>query len=261
MRPPRGRPGGRPLPAAAGAQKGPLSLARALSKFGVCSRSEAKRRILEGRVELNGAVCRSPELRIDARRDRVRVDGVPASDHVARVVIALHKPTGCVTTRHDPAGRPTVYDLLGDHEGYVFPVGRLDQDSSGLLVFTNDHRLGHRLTDPGHHVPKAYHVRVQGVPSDEALAALRRGVVLPPENVATKPARVKVLGARREGGTWLEIVLGEGRNRQVRRMCSAVGHEVEELVRVRIGALDLAGLAPGEWRTLAPEEIPLLERR
>lgn len=256
-RPPRGSPGGRPLPQAAGRLKGALSLARALSKFGVCSRSEAERWIEAGRVGVDGRTVRFPARRIDPRRSRVTVDGRPVSDQTERVVIALNKPTGYLTARLDPAGRPTVYDLLGDLGRWVFPVGRLDRDTSGLLLFTNDHRLGQRLTDPEQHVPKTYHVQVQGVPDPAALAALREGLPLDSQT-ETRPARVRVLGLARGGRAWLELVLTEGKNRQVRRMCAAVGHEVLALTRVAIGRLSLGGLALGRWRRLAEQELSLL---
>jgi 23S rRNA pseudouridine2605 synthase len=247
--------------------RGALSLARALSKFGVASRAEAARLVAEGRVKVDGRVERDPARWILPERSEVRVDGAVVSDATPRVVIALHKPTGLVTTRVDPGGRPTVYDALGDLGRWVFPVGRLDRDTSGLLVLSNDHRLGERLTSPEAHVPKAYHARVEGIPDAEALRVLREGVPL--EDGETRPARVRVLGTPRaaegaaasgEPTTWLELVLTEGRNRQVRRMCAAVGHAVRELVRVRIGRLSLGelGLAPGEWRELPPEEVRLL---
>jgi 23S rRNA pseudouridine2605 synthase len=234
--------------------KGALSLPRALSKFGVCSRREAARWIEAGRVAVNDAVELSPARWIEPARDRVSVDGRPVADQAARVVIALHKPVGLVTTRVDPGGRPTVYDALGDLGRWVFPVGRLDRDSSGLLILTNDHRLGERLSSPEHQVAKTYHARVEGLPDDAALRVLREGVTL--DGVPTRPARVRLLGSTR-GASWLEIVLSEGRNRQVRRMCAAVGHDVEELVRVSVGSLSLAqlGLAPGEWRELTGEEV------
>jgi len=234
--------------------QGPLSLARALSKFGVCSRKEAERWIEAGRVEVDGRVVRGPARRIDPRRHRVRVDGVAVGDDTERIVLALHKPPGFITSRTDPGGRATVYNLLGDVGRWVFPVGRLDRDTAGLLLMTNDHRLGDRLTDPAHHVPKTYHARVRGLPGDEALRALREGVPLGNDGVS-RPAEVRPLGAARGGGTWLEIVLTEGKNRQVRRMCAAVGHEVEALVRVKVGSLVLGDLEPGEWRRLTPEEI------
>ena len=255
-RPPRGTPGGRPAKPPSGQGRGPLSLARALSKFGVCSRKEAVRWIEAGRVQVDGRVVLFPARRIDPRTARVLVDGAPVGDHTERIVLALHKPAGYLTTRTDPGGRPTVYDLLGDVARWVFPVGRLDRDTSGLLILTNDHRLGERLTDPGHQVPKTYHVRVKGVPSPEALRALREGVPL--EDGLTRPAGVRPLGTRRGGGAWLEIVLREGRNRQVRRMCAAIGHDVEALVRTCIGGLGLDDLPSGQWRRLSAADVARL---
>jgi 23S rRNA pseudouridine2605 synthase len=254
------RPAGRGLRPA-----GAVSLARALSKFGVTSRREAERWIADGRVRLNGALERSPSRWIDPAHDHVVVDGRPVGDETPRVVLAFHKPAGFVTTRADPGGRPTVYDALGDVGRWVFPVGRLDRDTSGLLILTNDHRLGERLTSPDYHVPKTYHARVLGVPDGESLRALRESLTLD-DGTVTRPARVRALGtaggasaglagSKGRGSSWLEIVLTEGKNRQVRRMGAAVGHEVVELVRVRIGRLDLGALAPGEWRELGPEEV------
>ena len=256
-RPPRGRPGGRPSAPGPGEQRGPLSLARALSKFGVCSRSEAERLIESGHVAVNGEAVTAPSRRIDPRKDAVAVDGKRVGDRVDRVTIALHKPPGYITTRDDPGGRPTVYALLDGVGEWVFPVGRLDRDTSGLLVLTNDHRLGQRLTDPEQHVRKTYHARVRGVPAQEVLAALAEGVDIG-DGVTTRPAEVRSLGSSRRGGTWLEIVLTEGKNRQVRRMCAAVGHDVLDLVRVGIGELTLGALTSGEWRRLGPEDLALL---
>jgi len=237
-----------------------ISLARALSKFGVCSRKEAVRWIAAGRVGVAGVVELSPDRWIDPRRDRVTVDGRAVGDETERIVLAFHKPAGFLTTRVDPGGRPTIYAALRDVGRWVFPVGRLDRDTSGLLILTNDHRLGHRLTDPEHEVPKTYHARVSGVPEESALRALRAGLVLP-DGTETRSARVGLLGTGRDGASWLEIVLTEGKNRQVRRMCAAVGHDVLELVRVRIGGLGLGDLAPGAWRRLTAEEITQLETR
>jgi 23S rRNA pseudouridine2605 synthase len=259
-RPPRGRPGGRPAAAGPGAQRGPLSLARALSKFGVCSRKEAERLVEAGRVAVNGEAVRAPARRIDPRRDAVTVDGKSVGDRVDRVTIALHKPPGYITTRDDPAGRPTVYALVDGVGEWVFPVGRLDRDTSGLLILTNDHRLGQRLTDPGEHVRKTYHARVRGVPAQEVLAALAEGVDIG-DGATTRPAEVRSLGSSRRGGTWLEIVLTEGKNRQVRRMCAAVGHDVLDLVRVAIGDLTLGALTAGEWRRLGDEDLAALGYR
>jgi 23S rRNA pseudouridine2605 synthase len=257
VRPPRGAPGGRPPHAATGRTAGPLSLARALSKFGVCSRAEAVRWIESGRVQVDGRVSRFPARRIDPRQHEVRVDGRRVGDDTERIVLVLHKPAGYITSRGDPGGRPTVYDLLDADGPWVFPVGRLDRDSSGLLVLTNDHRLGQRLTDPEAHVPKRYHARVRGVPATEALEALREGVPLG-DGTVSRPAEVRALGTAQSGTSWLEIVLTEGKNRQVRRMCANVGHDVEELVRVAVGALDLGDLAPGQWRQLFAAEVARL---
>jgi 23S rRNA pseudouridine2605 synthase len=229
----------------------------------VCSRREAERWIHGGRVRVDGLEMRDPSRRVDPRRDRITVDGRAIGLGLPRVVIALHKPRRYVTTRRDPAGRPTVYDLLGDVGQWVFPVGRLDRDTSGLLVLTNDHRLGRRLTDPESRVPKTYHARVAGVPDREALGALSEGVRLP-DGEMTRPTRVRALGtlggaAERTGSSWLELVLTQGRKRQVRRMTAAVGHDVLALVRVGVGRLRLPDLAPGEWRALDGREILRLQ--
>ena len=209
---------------------------------------------------MGGVVELSPDRWIDPRRDRVTVDGRGVGNAPERIVLAFHKPAGLLTTRVDPAGRPTIYAALRDVGRWVFPVGRLDRDTSGLLILTNDHRLGHRLTDPEHQVPKTYHARVSGIPEEAALRALRAGLVLP-DGTETRSARVGLLGTGRDGTTWLEIVLTEGKNRQVRRMCAAVGHDVLELVRVRIGGLALGEMAPGAWRRLTTEEVAQLETR
>jgi 23S rRNA pseudouridine2605 synthase len=230
-----------------------VSLARALSKFGVCSRKEAERWIAAGRVAVDGRPVTAPQRRLDPGRALVTVDGLRVGDDTERVVLALHKPAGYITSRLDPGGRPTVYALIAEVDRWVFPVGRLDRDSSGLLLLTNDHRLGQRLTDPAHHVPKTYHVRVDGVPDQAALRALREGVPLG-DGTLSRPAGVTPLGAARGGGAWLEVVLTEGKNRQIRRMCAAVGHEVRELIRVAIGGLGLGELPPGAWRRLSAAE-------
>ncbi len=224
--------------------------------MGVCSRREAERWIAAGRVSVDGQVGREPGLRVDPAQAVIAVDGQRVTEGRRRVTVAFHKPAGCVTTRVDPGGRATIYDRLGDLGRWLAPVGRLDKDSAGLLILTNDTRLGQRLTAPEHEVPKTYHARVAGLPDEQALRALREGVPL--EDGPTRPAEARLLGGDRQGGAWLEIVLREGRNRQVRRMCAAVGHDVLELVRVRIGALGLGELAPGEWRELKAGEIEQL---
>lgn len=213
---------------------------------------------------MNGRVERSPRPTVDPGRDRILVDGrrVGASGETDRLVLALHKTVGLVTTRADPGGRPTVYESLQGVDRWVFPVGRLDRDTSGLLIFTNDVALGRRLTDPEQHVPRTYHARVRGCPDAEALRALREGVDLG-QGAMSRPALARLLGsprprAPRDGGSWLELVLTEGKKHQVRRMCARLGHDVVDLVRVRIGRFDLGTLAPGQWRTLSPDDIHLL---
>jgi len=231
-----------------------VSLARALSKLGLCSRSQGDALVRAGRVTVGGRVERSPARRVDLGQDCIAVDGRAVEEAaVERVVIAYHKPPGLIVTRVDPSGRPTIYDAL-ELPVPVFPVGRLDKDTAGLLILTNDHRLGQRLTDPEAHVEKRYHVRVRGVPGGEALRALREGLDIG-DPTPTRPARIRSLGSPKEGGTWLEIVLTEGRNRQIRRMTSAVGHDVLDLVRVRIGGLELGDLPSGEWRRLDPAAV------
>jgi 23S rRNA pseudouridine2605 synthase len=186
----------------------------------VCSRREAVALIEAGRVSVGGRRTRCASRRVDLRRERICVDGRRVREAgMERIVLAYHKPRGLITSRADPSGRPTIYDALPDLPAWVFPVGRLDRDTSGLLILTNDHRLGQRLTDPAALVEKRYHVRLLGIPSEEALAALREGVDIG-DAEPTRPARVALIGSPRDGGSWLEIGLTEGRNRQVRRMAA-----------------------------------------
>jgi 23S rRNA pseudouridine2605 synthase len=204
---------------------------------------------------------------VDPARDLILVDGRPVGPETERVVVALHKPRGLITTRRDPRGRPTVYETLRDLDRWVFPVGRLDRDTSGLLVLTNDTALGRLLTDPEHHVPRTYHARLRGRPGPETLRRLAEGVDLG-RGVTSRPAAVRQLDGPGpppvrpdDGDSWLEIALTEGRKRQIRRMCAHLGHDVLDLVRVRIGALGLGNLPPGHWRPLSPDDIALLTKR
>lgn len=227
-----------------------VQLHRAVSKLGWGSRTQAWGWIRAGRVRVDGRVETDPLAWVDLDRQRVTRDGEAAAP-VAAVVVALYKPKGVVTTRRDERGRRTVYDLLPAGLPWVFPAGRLDADSEGLLVLTNDRGLAVRLTEPAHRVSKTYRVTVSGAPSEEALGRLRRGIEL--GDGPTRPARVRVV-RRGAGVTSVEMVLTEGRNRQVRRMWRALGHRVRRLVRVRIGRFRLGGLAPGESRLLGPAE-------
>jgi len=219
--------------------------------MGLGSRRACEELIDAGRVTVNGEVA-TLGRRVDVSRDQVALDGAPLAVMPGLVHYLLHKPRGVVTTADDPQGRPTVVSLV-PAEPRVFPVGRLDADSEGLLVLTNDGELAQRLTHPSFGVDKEYVVETAGVPTPAALRQLRRGVAL--EDGVTAPARVSVLGP----GV-LRVVIHEGRNRQVRRMCDAVGFPVRRLVRTRIGPLSGPRLRPGGWRTLRPDEVRALAR-
>ncbi|HEY7190305.1 MAG TPA: pseudouridine synthase [Vicinamibacterales bacterium] len=235
--------------------KRPLkTLERVLSKAGLGSRVDARRWIHDGRVKVNGTLVRNPDHWIDMQRDRVRVDGRPlvARD---RVYLLLYKPTGYITSYKDPQGRPTVYDLIADVGTFVSPVGRLDLDTSGLLLMTNDNRFAERVTNPDSHVPKTYLVKTSAVLTDAQLQQLRAGIEL--ADGPTRPAIVTRLRDS-EKYTHFEITLTEGRNRQVRRMVEALGAKVLKLVRVRIGSLAIGKLPIGKWRHLTPAEIKAL---
>jgi len=225
-------------------------LQKVLARAGFGSRRACELLIEAGRVEVNGEVA-TLGRRIDPERDTVVVDGVPLPVRPGLVYYLLNKPAQVVTTAHDPEGRPTVLDLV-PAEPRVFPVGRLDRDTEGLLVLTNDGELAHGLTHPSRGVPKTYLAHVAGVPGRAALRRLREGVDL--EDGRTAPAQARITQATPQGAA-LELVLHEGRNRQVRRMCEAVGHPVRRLVRTRFGPLRDHRLAPGQWRPLTPAEI------
>ena len=233
-----------------------VSLARALSKLGVCSRRDAETWVRDGRVSVNGRPVRDPSLRVDPGRDALAVDGAPVRA-AARVYLALNKPRGVVVSREDARGAPTVHELLATHPlaagvAHLSPVGRLDKASEGLLLVTNDTRWAARVLDPASHVDKVYHVQIDRVPDDALLDALRAGVATPEgETLAAKAVRVLRSGGRTG---WLEIVLDEGRHRQIRRMLAAREVETRRLIRVAIGPLALGTLAKGAVRALTPAE-------
>ena len=228
-----------------------VQLHRALSKLGWGSRAQAWGWVRGGEVEVDGRVVTDPLAWVDLDRQTITRRG-QAPPSREPLTLALHKPRGPVSTRRDERGRATVYDLLPAGLPHVFPAGRLDAASEGLLIFTTDSALAVRLTDPEHHVPRTYRVTVSGAPADEALAQLRQGVDL--ADGRTRPARVRLLRAGPKASV-LEVVLTQGRNRQVRRMLAAVGHRVRRLVRVAIGELELGELKPGECRVLGAAEI------
>jgi len=220
----------------------------------VASRRAAEELIRSGRVSVNGAVVRTLGERADAGHDEIAVDGERVRVRAPHTV-ALHKPRGVVTTLHDPQGRPTVSDLVTDVGERVYPIGRLDLQSSGLVLLTNDGQLAAGLQHPRRGVARVYHVKVQGTPSAATLLRLRRGVRLDDGVAAVSRARVLESRATK---TWLELELGEGRWREVRRLCDAVGHPVDKLMRVRVGPIALGKLPVGTWRALAPAELKAL---
>ena len=208
-------------------------------------------RIAAGRVKINGALAVDPDQWVDVERDQLSVDG-RRIDGKARVYLALNKPKGVLTSHGDPSGRRTVYDLLGDLEQWVVPVGRLDRDTSGLLLLTNDTDWAEHIASPERHVEKTYRAQVAPRLDEGALERLRAGVEL--DDGPTRPA--KVVRVRDAGATTiLELTLSEGRNRQVRRMLREVGSKVRELKRISIGALELGDLVSGKWRPLTAEEV------
>lgn len=226
-------------------------LQKVLARTGLGSRRACEELIAAGRVTVNGEVAELGR-RVDVDHDRIEVDGVPVSVQPGLVYYLLNKPRGVVSTADDPQGRQTVVSLV-PAEPRVHPVGRLDADTEGLLILTNDGELTYRLTHPRFGVEKEYLAQVLGTPSRQALRRLREGVEL--DDGPTAPARVALVAPN-----LLRITIHEGRNRQVRRMCDAIGHPVERLVRSRIGPITDRKLRPGTWRELTPAEVRALER-
>ena len=230
-----------------------VSLARVLSKLGFCSRKEAERMIIDGNVTVNGRTIDNPAYRCSMEHDVVGVEGNPLRAG-SRITIAMNKPAGVVTTRADELGRRTIYDTLGEIGRWVFPVGRLDRETSGLLIMTNNHQLGERLTNPGSKIPKTYVAELNDKLPKDALRALEAGMILDGERLL--PARIRDLGGRK-----VEIAISEGKNRQIRRMFHQLGLKVVSLKRIRIGDLDLDGLKTGNWKYLTEDEVKLLSTR
>jgi 23S rRNA pseudouridine2605 synthase len=231
-----------------------VSLERALSKLGMASRTEARALIGDGRVTVNGRAIRDPLRPVVPERVSIAIDGEARAKAAARTIL-LHKPRGVVTTRRDPEGRATAYDLVREAGAQIQAVGRLDLASSGLLLFTSDSRLAAGLIDPRRAVPRVYVVTVRGAVDDAAVGRLARGLPLDGEIVA--PRRVTVR-KRSQRETHLVVELVEGRNREIRRLFAAVGHEVTRLWRVAFGGIELGTLPPGRWRDLTEAEVAKL---
>ncbi len=234
-----------------------MTLDRVLSRFGVAARTEARKAILAGRLKVNGRVVRSPDVWVRPDLDVIHLDGRRLKP-ARRTYLLFYKPKGVITSHGDPKRRKTVYESLGDYRGWVFPVGRLDKDTSGLLLLTNDTDFADFVTSPASAVPKTYLVKTNGLTSDATIAKLNAGIQMKRGDWA-RPESVRRVEDRGKH-TWLEVVLTEGKNREVRRMIEAAGFKVLKLVRTRIGPLTLQGLQPGMYRQLTPGEVLALRK-
>ena len=234
--------------------EGQIRLQKFLANAGIASRRESERLIQGGRVEVNGRIVTILGTRIDPERDAVRVDGARVRVAGRRVAYLLHKPRGFITSASDPEGRPTVIDLLQGVRERVFPVGRLDWNSEGLLILTNDGDLAYHLTHPANHVPKVYRVKVRGHVPSNGLDAIRRGLYL--DGQRSLPARIVRISS--QINTWLEITLHEGKKNQIRRMFERLGHPVLKLRRIAIGPISDRLLKPGQFRRLTEAEMSRL---
>lgn len=232
-------------------KKGEVPLERALSKLGLASRTEARALIRAGRVTVDGRPTTDPLAPVVPERIRLEIDGRPA-ERPRPVTILLHKPRGVVTTRSDPEGRRTVYDCLEGLDVHVVPVGRLDAATTGLLLLTNDTRFADRVTDPRNEIPRVYLVTVRGELSDDTARSLEAGLEDDGEILSARSVAVRKRSKRE---THLVVELTEGKNREIRRLMAAVGHEVTRLKRVSFGGLELGALQPGQWREVGEEEL------
>lgn len=234
----------------------PERLQKFLSRAGVASRRAAEELILAGRVSVNGQVADSLGIKIVDGVDAVALDGTPVRLSQELWYLLLNKPAGVVTTLSDPQGRPTVARYVPEGAPRLYPIGRLDAPTTGLLLLTNDGDFAHLMMHPRHHVSKLYRAEVDGVPDERDLKALREGVRL--DDGLTAPAEASVRGKLADGGSVVELALREGRKRQVRRMLSAVGHPVRQLTRIQYGPIKLGSLAEGQVRALRPDEVQSL---
>jgi pseudouridine synthase len=228
-----------------------------LARAGIASRRQAEKWISEGRVEVNGKVVLKPGTQVTWGKDAIRVDDRLIDRSGPKITVALNKPKGVVTTTHDPRKRPTVIQFVETLNVRLFPIGRLDYHTEGLLLLTNDGELAHRLQHPRFGVPKTYRTKVKGIPTPQTLSRLRSGVVM--DGRRTAPAKVRKISSTGKN-TWLEITIKEGRNRQVRRMCAALGHPVSKLKRVRYGPIVLKDLKPGSYRRLTSRQLASLRK-
>lgn len=237
----------------------PERLQKILAAAGIASRRKAEEIILAGRVTVNGVVVTELGTKSDPATDKITVDGKPLSAPQRHLYFLVHKPKGYVTTVSDPEGRPTVMDLLGNIPERIYPVGRLDYASEGLLLLTNDGDLALKLTKAGEHMPKTYNVKISGRPDDKSIQRLRQGITIPLEDgrrVKTSPAKIRLI--ENAPNPWYEVTLIEGRNRQIRRMFQQIGFLVEKIKRVQFGPLKL-DVPPGKFRPLTSREVAQLK--
>jgi len=227
-----------------------IRLQKWLSQAGVASRRKAEELIIAGKVAVNGNIITQLGTRADTSRDRVTVNGQPCEVATSKIYIALHKPEGVVTTASDQFNRPTVMDYI-PKDTHCYPVGRLDYDTSGLIILTNDGEFAQKLAHPKHGITKTYTAIIKGLPDDEQLKAFASGLMI--EGRLTAPCEIEII--KKEPNAKVRIKLGEGRNRQVRKMCEAIGHPVISLKRVEVGPVKLGSLPQGQWRYLTPAEI------
>ena len=231
-----------------------MRLEKYIATSGIASRRSVKKRILAGAVTVNGEPVLVPGHPIDVETDAVEFEGKRVEPLTEHIYLMLNKPAGYITTRSDERGRPTVMDLIRDLPDTIYPVGRLDSETEGLLLFTNDGDFAYRLLHPSHEIDKTYLAWVQGVPNEDAIQRLRRGITIP--SGTTAPAKIKRLKASKDSkSTQFEITIHEGKKRQVRMMFKAVKHPVIRLKRIRIGTLKLGSLPSGRYRLLTPDEV------
>ncbi|MDK2835379.1 MAG: rRNA synthase [Thermosediminibacterales bacterium] len=228
-----------------------------MASAGIASRRKSEELILQGRVKVNGKTVSKLGIKINPEKDIVEVDGQKVENFQEKIYIMLNKPKGVVSTVSDPRGRPTVIDLIKGVKQRIYPVGRLDYDTEGLLLLTNDGELTYKITHPKHEIKKTYLAKVKGFVNKEELYTLKKGVNL--EDGITAPAQVRFLKYE-EGISTLIIKIHEGRNRQIRRMCDSINHPVIYLKRLKIGVLSLKNLKPGNWRKLTKKEIDYLKK-